>query len=214
MQKVLVTFPKMSSFQTFLLLIVTLCVSWKSAIAAKVCSAENKEWACKSGDCIATKNLCDGIPHCRDGSDETKASCKGMQCSFASFRCDYGACILLDFVCDGIPDCVDSSDEDSEMCLKRRNDLLNDEIDEEINRKKCIDDGQMECWSGQCISITDKCNGVEDCDDGTDELYSLCQTILCMQHQFQCDYGACLPMKAKCNGTKECFDGSDEYEGL
>ncbi|XP_050338610.1 uncharacterized protein LOC126765051 isoform X2 [Bactrocera neohumeralis] len=214
MQKVLVTFPKMSSFQICVLLIVTLCVSWNSAIAAKVCSAERDEWTCESGGCIATENLCDGIRHCRDGSDETKASCKSMQCSFASFRCNYGACISLELLCDGVHDCDDSSDEDSDLCRKRRNNLPNDEIDEETKRKNCIGWGQMKCWSGQCVSITDKCNGVQDCDDGSDELTSLCQTVLCKQHQFQCGYGACLPIEAKCNGTKECWDGTDEHEAL
>ncbi|XP_049305120.1 uncharacterized protein LOC105228511 isoform X1 [Bactrocera dorsalis] len=214
MQKVLITFPKMSSFRICLLLIVTLCVSWNSAIAAKVCSAERDEWTCKAGGCIATEYLCDGIRHCIDGSDETKASCKSMQCSFASFRCDYGACISLELLCDGVHDCADSSDEDSERCRKRRNELPNDEVDEETKRKNCIGWGQMKCWSGQCVSITDKCDGVQDCDDGSDELTSLCQTVLCKQHQFQCGYGACLPMEAKCNGTKECWDGTDEHEGL
>ncbi|XP_049305126.1 sushi, von Willebrand factor type A, EGF and pentraxin domain-containing protein 1 isoform X7 [Bactrocera dorsalis] len=119
MQKVLITFPKMYSFQICLLLIVTLCVSWNSAIG-----------------------------------------------------------------------------------------------DSETERKNCFGWGQMKCWSGQCVSITDKCDGVQDCDDGSDELTSLCQTVLCKQHQFQCGYGACLPMEAKCNGTKECWDGTDEREGL
>uniref|UniRef100_A0A034VNX4 Sushi, von Willebrand factor type A, EGF and pentraxin domain-containing protein 1 n=1 Tax=Bactrocera dorsalis TaxID=27457 RepID=A0A034VNX4_BACDO len=86
--------------------------------------------------------------------------------------------------------------------------------DLETERKNCFGWGQMKCWSGQCVSITDKCDGVQDCDDGSDELTSLCQTVLCKQHQFQCGYGACLPMEAKCNGTKECWDGTDEREGL
>nr|XP_036227317.1 uncharacterized protein LOC118682508 [Bactrocera oleae] len=214
MQKVFVTFQKMSSFQTFLLLSVTLSVSWKIAIAAKVCSAENDEWACKSGACIATENLCDGIEHCDDGSDETKASCEDMQCTFASFRCRYGACISLALICDGIPDCADSSDEVTEMCRKRRDELPDDGIDEETKRKNCAGWGQMKCWSGQCVNITDKCNGVQDCEDGSDELPSLCKTILCGKNQFQCGYGACLPMKAKCNGKKECWDGTDEHEEL
>lgn len=72
----------------------------------------------------------------------------------------------------------------------------------------------MKCWSGQCVNITDKCNGVQNCDDGSDELPSLCKTMLCRKKQFQCGYGACIPTKAKCNGTKECWDGTDEQEEL
>ncbi|XP_069962981.1 uncharacterized protein [Bactrocera oleae] len=80
--------------------------------------------------------------------------------------------------------------------------------------ENCNGWGQMKCWSGQCVSITNKCNGVQDCDDGSDEWSHFCRANFCEEDQFQCRYGACLPMKAKCNGKKECWDGTDEHEEL
>lgn len=32
------------------------------------CKEDN--FQCKNGDCIPLVNLCDGFPHCKDGSDE------------------------------------------------------------------------------------------------------------------------------------------------
>lgn len=69
----------------------------------------------------------------------------------------------------------------------------------------------MKCWSGQCVRATDKCNGIVDCDDGSDEWPSLCAKVVCDENtQFKCNYGACLDLSAKCNGREECVDKSDE----
>ncbi|XP_054084073.1 uncharacterized protein LOC114803524 isoform X2 [Zeugodacus cucurbitae] len=212
--KVCVALPRMSRFLTVLLLSATLSVCWRSVVAKTSCSEENDEWRCTSGECIPKAYMCNGTKQCRDGSDETEKLCKDMECSDASFRCSYGACISLKLVCDGVVDCVDKSDEDSGSCLKRRNDLPDDGIDDETRRKNCADWGQMKCWSGQCVRISDKCNGIRDCADGSDERSSLCKTMLCNKQQFQCGYGACIPKQAKCNGTQECWDGTDELEKL
>ncbi len=34
------------------------------------------QFSCRSGDCIAIYDVCNGIPQCRDGSDEDAAACK------------------------------------------------------------------------------------------------------------------------------------------
>lgn len=36
---------------------------------------------------------------------------------------------------------------------------------------------EYSCQSGQCIDITNTCDGVRDCDDGSDETLDLCQTF-------------------------------------
>ncbi|CAD6995690.1 unnamed protein product [Ceratitis capitata] len=188
--------------------------SKNAVLAAKKqsnCAAEDGEWACKSGACIQIHNLCDGTKHCRDGSDERKNICKNMKCSTSSFRCNYGACIPAENMCDGVIDCVDSSDEDNDMCRSHRNEPTEEDIEESENRKHCASWGQMKCWSGQCVNLSDKCNGIQDCADGSDEWSQLCANILCDKNkQFKCNYGACIDIHGVCNGTEECADKSDE----
>lgn len=172
------------------------------------CPDEADKWPCRSGACIPIYEVCDGIRHCRDSSDENEEVCRDTQCAEANFRCAYGACISIERICDGVDDCLDSSDEEHEMCLKRR---LEDKFGEEAQRKKCAGFGQMKCWSGQCVRTMDKCNGVVDCADGSDEWPNLCTMDVCDENtQFKCNYGACIDLSAKCNGTEECWDKSDE----
>ncbi|XP_014097675.2 modular serine protease isoform X2 [Bactrocera oleae] len=190
-------------------------VSIATQITRSNCTFETNKWPCRSGACISIYEVCDGMKNCRDSSDENEEVCRDMQCTAASFRCDYGACIPIEQMCDGVDDCVDSSDEERQMCLKRRLDAENDEFGEEAQRKKCDGFGQMKCWSGQCVRITDKCNGIVDCDDRSDEWPNLCATVACDKStHFKCNYGACIVLSAKCNGTAECMDKSDEAEKL
>lgn len=66
------------------------------------------------------------------------------------------------------------------------------------------------CGSGQCIDVSDTCNGIRDCSDGSDETLLLCETLVCPQYTFRCKYGACISNKNLCDGIKQCADGSDE----
>jgi len=34
------------------------------------------------------------------------------------------------------------------------------------------------CGSGQCIDVSNTCNGIRDCSDGSDETLLLCETVL------------------------------------
>lgn len=69
---------------------------------------------------------------------------------------------------------------------------------------------QFQCKSGQCISFEDKCNGVYDCDDRSDEIKETCLNIQCPGYTYKCDYGACVNGYARCDGIKDCVDNSDE----
>lgn len=35
-------------------------------------------FSCINGQCIDGTNICDGVKHCQDGSDETTALCKNI----------------------------------------------------------------------------------------------------------------------------------------
>jgi len=54
-----------------------------------------------------------------------------------------------------------------------------------------------------------QCNGITDCQDGTDELN--CYHAGCTSDEFQCIRGgACIKRNMRCDGETSCSDGSDE----
>lgn len=67
-----------------------------------------------------------------------------------------------------------------------------------------------ECGNGECIGITERCNGITDCSDGSDETVLDCISFQCPETKFRCAYGACVEKSAECNGMRDCADNSDE----
>merc|ERR1719446_213333 len=89
--------------------------------------------------------------------------------------------------------------------------------------------GQMDldsfkCLSGdQCIRSEGRCNGVANCDDGSDELgcdtewgipavlgSQECHDPFISDVQFRCADNTCTHIAGRCNGVNNCADGSDE----
>ena len=87
-----------------------------------------------------------------------------------------------------------------------------------------LDWDSFKCLSGdECIRSSGRCNGVDNCADGSDEsncetswgLAAVlnreeCQDPLVSDVQFRCLDNACIPIEGKCNGVNNCADGSDE----
>ncbi|XP_062468471.1 very low-density lipoprotein receptor isoform X2 [Pezoporus occidentalis] len=78
-------------------------------------------------------------------------------------------------------------------------------------RAKC-EESQFPCSNGRCIPLLWKCDGDEDCLDGSDE--SACVKKTCAETDFVCASGQCVPNRWQCDGDPDCEDGSDESAEL
>ena len=70
--------------------------------------------------------------------------------------------------------------------------------------------GSFMCHSdGKCIAQMFTCNGVKNCDDGSDEFN--CTSQGCGSNQFTCEFmNECISSDKKCDGHADCLDSSDE----
>lgn len=72
---------------------------------------------------------------------------------------------------------------------------------------KCPNDKFL-CNEGWCIPNDWRCNGVQDCAFGEDEMNCSCSSA----DQFSCKSGGCIDILKTCDGIVHCSDGSDEHE--
>ncbi|CAO2588392.1 Low-density lipoprotein receptor-related protein 8, partial [Lemmus lemmus] len=76
--------------------------------------------------------------------------------------------------------------------------------------KRTCADSDFTCDNGHCIPERWKCDGEEECPDGSDESKATCCDAVCAPHEFQCSNRSCLASVFVCDGDDDCGDGSDE----
>ncbi|XP_041926839.1 complement factor I-like [Alosa sapidissima] len=64
------------------------------------------------------------------------------------------------------------------------------------------------CANGQCVKLSDTCDGVNHCEDGSDEM--CCKA--CRGGAFHCQSNVCLPPHAVGDGIRDCLGGDDEAQ--
>ncbi|CAI8020086.1 Kunitz-type U19-barytoxin-Tl1a [Geodia barretti] len=76
--------------------------------------------------------------------------------------------------------------------------------------QECEDD-EFRCLDGSCIRARLECDGLSDCDDGSDEIDDGCSPFI-IACEFRCSDEQCVPEDYVCNGVLECDNGRDEVD--
>ncbi|XP_023030772.1 low-density lipoprotein receptor-related protein 1 [Drosophila willistoni] len=141
---------------------------------------------CRPIGCYGEMHRCDGIFDCQDYSDEdncneTKSDNHPLtgwkelgECAPFEFACSDPFECIPDFLrCDGIPHCYDKTDENNCTELHATHFDMNETVICEHPDRLCG-------FTNKCITVTQLCDGKNDCEDTTDEGF-LCADKLCEQ---------------------------------
>uniref|UniRef100_A0A8C4MYX3 LDL receptor related protein 1B n=1 Tax=Equus asinus asinus TaxID=83772 RepID=A0A8C4MYX3_EQUAS len=159
------------------------------------------EFECGNGECIDYQLTCDGIPHCKDKSDEKLLYCENRSCRRGFKPCYNHRCIPHDKLCDGENDCGDNSDE----------------LDCKVSTCAAV---EFRCADGTCIPRSARCNQNIDCADASDE--KNCNNTDCTHFYklgvkttgfIKCNSTSlCVLPTWICDGSNDCGDYSDELK--
>uniref|UniRef100_A0A182RW24 Sortilin-related receptor n=1 Tax=Anopheles funestus TaxID=62324 RepID=A0A182RW24_ANOFN len=193
---------------------------------------KSDEFRCNvTNTCLPNQWRCDTEQDCPDGSDE--ANCNNNTCEAWMFTCvSDGKCLYKTWQCDGAKDCKDGSDEqDCEAILGETKPEAKKPGINIMPGQECHD-WMFKCKNERCVPYWWKCDGVNDCEDHSDEdgcseigkttitngttLHPVAPTPTrrkdrtCGLHEFRCDSGTCIPKRFVCDGYSDCTGGEDE----
>ncbi|KAL1463904.1 hypothetical protein MTO96_043136 [Rhipicephalus appendiculatus] len=80
-----------------------------------------------------------------------------------------------------------------------------------LNTRASCSERHFKCVAeGNCVPRSWQCDGVSDCNDGSDE-QGCHANRTCLEAEFKCEQGGrCIPANWRCDGDGDCADGSDE----
>ncbi|CAH1252758.1 TMPRSS9 [Branchiostoma lanceolatum] len=157
----------------------------KMTTGGQVACTENTTLTCGDGSCFPADYRCDGYEDCRGGADELgcptegPTTCPTITCLWRNMT----VCVFHLLICDYKVICDDLKDELNCDCTEK-----------------------YMCDNGVCVLPEYRCDGQNQCGDGSDE--NNC-TYAC-SNEFQCGNGLCKPTSWVCDGEDDCGDNTDE----
>uniref|UniRef100_A0A0N5B7V7 EGF-like domain-containing protein n=1 Tax=Strongyloides papillosus TaxID=174720 RepID=A0A0N5B7V7_STREA len=168
------------------------------------CSGNDRVMCKKSGFCTTRDRLCDGNIDCPYGEDEE--GCPGT-CSLDVKSSTSKSRLIQALVADDFIKCNDGKNYIRNYAcsglLRQCDGVCDNGCDMEL---------AFTCKNGACISRSNRCNGVPDCVDGSDEDDCMCDE----ETQYQCqndpnsNFKRCIDKNLLCDGVKDCPLGDDE----
>ncbi|KAJ8247101.1 hypothetical protein GJAV_G00258730 [Gymnothorax javanicus] len=119
-------------------------------------------------------------------------------------RVNYGGCSTLCLAIPGGRVCGCADNQRLEM-----NNVSCSIISGESASQQCKSE-EFQCRNQHCIQLSWRCDGDDDCLDGSDEDPHICSNHSCPAEQFKCQSNRCIPKRWLCDGTNDCGNNEDE----
>ncbi|TKS67473.1 Prolow-density lipoprotein receptor-related protein 1 [Collichthys lucidus] len=118
---------------------------------------------------------------------------------------NYGGCSTL---CLAIPGGRVCACADNQV-LEKNNVTCAEASSSGLEPQRCKSD-EFQCHNHHCIRALWKCDGDDDCLDGSDEESHSCYNHTCPVDHFKCSSNRCIPKRWLCDGTNDCGNNEDE----